>query len=43
MMTNNKYSYLSSSIVKEVASYKASVSDLVPPVVEKALKEKLGQ
>lgn len=42
MMTNNQYSYLSSSIVKEVASYKASVSDLVPPVVEKALKEKLG-
>jgi len=43
MMTNNQYSYLSSSIVKEVASYKANVSDLVPPVVEKALKEKLGQ
>lgn len=42
MMTNNQYSYLSSSIVKEVASYKASVGDLVPPVVEKALKEKLG-
>lgn len=42
MMTNNQYSYLSSSIVKEVASYKASVIDLVPPVVEKALKEKLG-
>lgn len=42
MMTNNQYSYLSSSIVKEVASYKASVSDLVPPVVEQALKAKLG-
>lgn len=43
MMTNNQYSYLSSSIVKEVAKYKASVSDLVPPVVERALMEKLGK
>lgn len=42
MMTNNQYSFLSSSIVKEVASYRASVHDLVPPVVEQALKEKLG-
>ncbi|GAB7388096.1 pantetheine-phosphate adenylyltransferase [Bacillaceae bacterium] len=40
MMTNNKYSYLSSSIVKEVAKYGASVQDLVPPVVEEALKKK---
>lgn len=40
MMTNNKYSYLSSSIVKEVAKYHASVQDLVPPVVEEALREK---
>jgi pantetheine-phosphate adenylyltransferase len=40
MMTNNQYSFLSSSIVKEVAKYKASVSDLVPPAVEKALREK---
>ncbi|OZU90426.1 pantetheine-phosphate adenylyltransferase [Virgibacillus indicus] len=40
MMTNNQYSFLSSSIVKEVAKYKANVSDLVPEVVEKALKEK---
>ncbi|HLS20160.1 MAG TPA: pantetheine-phosphate adenylyltransferase [Bacillota bacterium] len=42
MMTNNQYSFLSSSIVKEVAKYRASVSDLVPPVVEKALKEKFA-
>lgn len=40
VMTNNQYSYLSSSIVKEVASYHANVSCLVPTVVEKALKEK---
>ncbi|ANX12165.1 pantetheine-phosphate adenylyltransferase [Fictibacillus arsenicus] len=40
MMTNNQYSFLSSSIVKEAAKYHANVSDLVPEVVEEALKEK---
>lgn len=40
VMTNNQYSFLSSSIVKEVAKYHASVSDLVPSVVEKALNRK---
>lgn len=40
VMTNNQYSYLSSSIVKEVARYHAPVSDLVPPVVENALRLK---
>lgn len=43
MMTNNKYSYLSSSIVREVAKYHASVSELVPPEVEEALLHKFGQ
>ncbi|WP_425387625.1 pantetheine-phosphate adenylyltransferase [Aneurinibacillus terranovensis] len=40
MMTNNQFSFLSSSIVKEVAKYDADVSSLVPPVVEQALKVK---
>ncbi|MGD8190153.1 pantetheine-phosphate adenylyltransferase [Brevibacillus ginsengisoli] len=40
VMTNNQYSYLSSSIVKEVARYHASVSDLVPSVVDNALRLK---
>ena len=40
MMTNNKYSFLSSSIVKEVARYHGSVNDLVPIKVEEALKAK---
>ncbi|SHF49046.1 pantetheine-phosphate adenylyltransferase [Ornithinibacillus halophilus] len=40
MMTNNQYSFLSSSIVKEIAKYKGNVTDLVPEVVEKALMEK---
>lgn len=40
MMTNNQYSFLSSSIVKEVAKYRANVSDMVPDVVEEALARK---
>ncbi|HLQ73973.1 MAG TPA: pantetheine-phosphate adenylyltransferase [Bacillota bacterium] len=40
MMTNNQYSFLSSSVVKEVAKFSGDVSDLVPPIVEKALLEK---
>lgn len=40
MMTHPKYSYLSSSVVKEIASFHGDVSDLVPLEVEKALREK---
>lgn len=40
IMTNNQYSFLSSSIVKEVAKYKGNISELVPSIVEKALNEK---
>jgi len=43
IMTNNQYSFLSSSIVKEVAKYGASISELVPLEVEKALREKFLQ
>lgn len=42
IMTNNEYSFLSSSIVKEVAKYQGCVSGLVPPVVEEALKRKFS-
>ena len=42
MMTSVPYGYLSSSIVKEVASLKGPVESLVPPVVRKALAEKFG-
>ena len=42
MMTSVPYGYLSSSIVKEVASLKGPVESLVPPVVRKALVEKFG-
>lgn len=40
MMTNNQYSFLSSSVVKEAAKFHADVTDLVPEVVARALKEK---
>lgn len=40
IMTNNQYSFLSSSIVKEVAKYDGKISELVPPEVEEALISK---
>lgn len=42
MMTNTKYSFLSSSMVKEVAKYSGNISGLVPDAVEAALKEKFN-
>ena len=43
MMTSVPYGYLSSSIVKEVASLKGEIESLVPPVVKKALAEKFDK
>jgi pantetheine-phosphate adenylyltransferase len=40
MTSSPEYSYLSSSIVKEIARFQGPVSELVPPVVELALKRK---
>jgi pantetheine-phosphate adenylyltransferase len=40
IMTNNQYSFLSSSIVKEVAKYDGKITELVPPEVEQALLTK---
>lgn len=37
MMTKNEYSFLSSSMIKEIAHFGGAVHDLVPPQVEKAL------
>jgi pantetheine-phosphate adenylyltransferase len=42
IMTKNQYSFLSSSIVKEVAKYAGNISELVPSVVEKALVNKFN-
>ena len=43
LMTDPKYSYISSSIIKEVASLGGSVEGLIPEYVEKRIKEKLGK
>ncbi|MGB9826184.1 MAG: pantetheine-phosphate adenylyltransferase, partial [Desulfofundulus sp.] len=40
MMTSSEYSFLSSSIVKEVASYGGCIRGMVPEVVEAKLREK---
>jgi len=40
MMTSPQYSFLSSSIVKEIAMFKGPIADLVPPRVETALRAK---
>jgi pantetheine-phosphate adenylyltransferase len=42
MMTKNEYSFLSSSMVKEIIQFGGDISGLVPPVVETALKKKYG-
>ncbi len=39
--TKPEFGYLSSSMVKEVARYGGSISGLVPPHVEEALKERI--
>ncbi|ACU96002.1 pantetheine-phosphate adenylyltransferase [Saccharomonospora viridis] len=44
LMSNNpEYSFLSSSLVKEVATYGGDVSDMVPPVVHERLLAKLAE
>jgi len=41
MVTCSKYSYLNSSIVKEIASLSGCISQLVPEIVEENLRKKL--
>lgn len=40
MISNNQFSFLSSSIVKEVAKYGGNITGLVPSAVEEALERK---
>ncbi len=40
MMTNNMYSFISSSIVKEVAGYGGEIKELVPPLLYEKIVEK---
>lgn len=42
LMTNNKHSFVSSSMVKEIAKYGADTKDLVPENVVRALRHKYG-
>jgi pantetheine-phosphate adenylyltransferase len=43
LMPHEKYTYLNSSIIRELASYGQDVSDFVPEPVLKKLKEKFGK
>ena len=40
LMPHEKYTYISSRLIKEVASFGTSVAGLVPPIAEKRLAEK---
>ncbi len=40
LMPHEKYTYISSRLIKEVSSFGTSVAGLVPPLVEKRLAEK---
>lgn len=42
LVTQTDFSFLSSSIIKEVASFGGSISDFVPSFVEKGLKKHFG-
>jgi pantetheine-phosphate adenylyltransferase len=42
LMPSEDYSFLSSTVVKEVASFGAPIKDLVPPCVEAALRDKFS-
>jgi pantetheine-phosphate adenylyltransferase len=42
MTSSPEYSYLSSSVVREIASFNGPVDELVPEVVEKALRQKFS-
>ncbi len=43
MMTDEHYSFIRSSLVREVARLGGDISDKVPPVVERYLKERFSQ
>ena len=43
LVTNTDYSFISSSIIKEVASFGGDVSHLVSPIVAEGLKKKFGR
>ena len=40
LLTDPKYAFLSSTLVKEVARFKGELGNLVPPIVQVALSKK---
>jgi pantetheine-phosphate adenylyltransferase len=42
LLADKQYSYLSSSLIKEVASFGGDVSAMLPPNIDAALQAKLG-
>jgi pantetheine-phosphate adenylyltransferase len=42
LMPSVEYSFLTSTIIKNVASFGGNVNDLVPPLVARRLREKFG-
>ena len=43
LTTNLKYSYLSSSIVKEIAEFNGDIKEFLHPIVVERVKEKLEE
>lgn len=43
LTTSLEYAYLSSSVVKEIASFGGDVSRCVPPYVDEMIREKMGR
>ncbi len=43
LMSQLKYSYLSSSAVKEIAFYNGNISEMVPPIIEEQIKKRINK
>ena len=43
MMTGERYSYISSNIAKEIATFGGKIDDLVPPLVRDRVLRKIGR
>jgi pantetheine-phosphate adenylyltransferase len=43
MMTEPEYSFISSTIIKEIVTFGGSVKDMVPPLIDEALKKKFNK
>jgi pantetheine-phosphate adenylyltransferase len=41
-MPHARYTYLNSTIIRNLAQFQGDVSEFVPPIVEKKLKAKFG-